>query len=83
MNKLARQPQTIPLFITNHLARFSRDTEIYNRVSTLINKGMTINGALKVVANSEDPDINLPIVRSAYYRLLRHFDWEDQQEDLS
>ena len=83
MNKIPRQPQIIPVFIQNHLARFTRDTDLYSRVCTFIDKGMTINAALKVVANSEDPDINLPIVRAAYYRLRRHFDWEDQQEAQS
>ncbi|MGI8482984.1 MAG: hypothetical protein ACR2OU_01820 [Thermomicrobiales bacterium] len=80
MNKLPRQPQIIPVFIQDHLDRFTRDTDLYNRVCTLINEGMSINAAMKSVANGEDPDINLPIVRAAYYRMLRHFDWEEEQE---
>lgn len=80
MNKLPRQPRLLPIFIQNHITRFTRDTELYNRVSTLIDEGMSINAAMRSVANGGDPDINLPIVRAAYYRLLHHFDWEDGQE---
>ncbi len=80
MNKLPRQPRIIPVFIQNHVTRFTRDTALYNRVATLINEGMSTNAAIKSVANEDDSTTNLPIVRAAYYRLLRHFDWEDAQE---
>ncbi len=83
MNKLPRQPRILPIFIQNHVTRFTRDTELYNRVSALIDEGMTINAAMRSVANRNEPDINLPIVRAAYYRLLNHFIWEDAQEAQS